>query len=103
MNFLTLIAVLLVSTSAQAAGFFDIPQDLLPKVIAWVVGIQVICFGIGKGLMKIAKVTETKADDTIAAAFSKFAAMLGTFIAKFGWDVPSEVVEKKAEKLGMKK
>jgi len=99
---LIITAIFLSSGMAMAEGFFTIPEGVLPKVVAWVVGIQVICFGLGKGLMMIANVTENTWDNKVAAAVSKVAATLGILIAKFGWDVPKEVVAKKAEKMGLK-
>lgn len=83
----------------ELPAFLNLPEGTMVKVIAWIIGIQAICFGIGKGLTEIAVHTENKYDNMIANGFSKVAWFLGTVIAKFGFGQPKQVTLAQAEKL----
>lgn len=85
--------------AAQAPSWLSLPEGMLPKVIVWVLGLQAICFGIGKGLTEIAAITENKYDNMVANAFTKVSWLLGTAISKFGWSMPKQVIVKEAEKI----
>jgi len=80
-------------------SFFDLPEGFMSKFIVWVVALQALALGIGKGLTEVSKLTENKWDNMAANAFTKVAWFLGSIISKFGWGMPKQVVLKKAEAL----
>lgn len=105
MNFLVCIAMFLFSGIALASdlpSFLNLGEDTMVKVVAWIVGVQAICFGVGKGLTEIAVHTENKYDNMIANGFSKVAWFLGTIISKFGFGQPKQVTLVQAEKIKAK-
>ena len=106
MNHCIAIILFLSSSLAFASdlpGFLNLGEDTMLKVVAWIVGVQAICLGIGKGLTEIAVHTENKYDNMIANGFSKVAWMLGTVIAKFGFGQPKQVTLHQAGKIKAKK
>lgn len=108
MNYFIAIVVFLLSNIALATPapslpeFLNLDTDTLTKVIAWIVGVQAICFGIGKGLTEISVHTDNKYDNMIANGFSKAAWFLGTIISKFGFGQPKQVTLRQAEKIKSK-
>ena len=84
------------------APFFNLPDGMMTKIIAWIVALQALAFGIGKGLTELSKLTENKWDNALANGFTKVAWVLGEIISKFGFSMPKQVVLKQAEKIKAK-
>ena len=84
-----------------AKGFFEtiLSPEFAAKLIALVVGVQLILRGLAEGLTKIAEVTETKADNKVAGWLGEAAWVLGAVIGKFGFGTPKAVITDQAEKL----
>jgi hypothetical protein len=73
--------------------------DFFPKLIAFIVSLQLVLFAVAEALTRISAFTETKWDNDIAKKVSKAAWFLGVMIGKFGYSTPKLVIEEKAKKL----
>lgn len=74
-------------------------SDIAPKLIAFIVAIQLILFAIAEALTRISVFTENKWDNDLAQKLSKISWFLGVVIGKFGYSVPKLVIEEKAKKV----
>jgi hypothetical protein len=78
-------------------------KEFLAKTVAFIIGLQIMLYGISEGLTRIAVITENKWDNKAAAILSQAAWWLGVVIGKFGYSTPKLVIEEKAKKLDEKK
>jgi len=104
MNYLIASVLFFVSGIALAQeSFLGMSEDKATTIIAWIIAVQALCFGLGKGLTELAALTENKYDNMAANGLTKVAWFLGTMISKFGWSMPRQVVLKEADKINAKK
>ena len=73
--------------------------NFFPKLIAFIVSLQLVLFAVAEALTRISAFTENKWDNDLAQKVSKAAWFLGVMIGKFGYSAPKLVVEEKAKKL----
>jgi hypothetical protein len=71
----------------------------LAKVLGFAVTLQVCLRLLAELLIKISAMTETNADNKVAAWVSEAAWVLGVGISKFGYSVPNVIIEEKAKEL----
>lgn len=97
--------IIAASEPQKSANFFEllINGEFIAKLIAFMVAIQIVLYGLSEGLTRISVYTENKWDNKIAEKISSVAWILGLVISKFGYSVPKLVIEEKAKKLGEKK
>jgi hypothetical protein len=77
-------------------------SDFMPKLIAFVVAIQLVLFAVAEALTRISVITENKWDNDLAQKISKVAWFLGVMIGKFGYSTPKLVIEEKSKKVNSK-
>lgn len=89
----------------KAVSFLSLLTDgnMLAKIVAFGLAIQIILYALGEALTRISVYTENKWDNDLAAKVSSIAWYLGLIISKFGYSVPKLVIEEKAKKLEEKK
>jgi len=86
----------------MAADTSEVYGETIAKIIAWVVGAHFMLYGVAEGLTRIAVKTDAKWDNKLASVLSQIAWILGSFLGKFGYSVPKEVLKAKVEKLKAK-
>lgn len=67
------------------------------KILAIMVGVQVILRGLAEGLTRISAWTDDNTDNKIAAYLSQAAWLLGVTLGKFGVSVPTLVIQEAAD------
>ena len=76
--------------------------DFFPKLIAFIVSLQLVLFALAEALTRISVITENKWDNDLAQKISKVAWFLGVMIGKFGYSTPKLVIEEKSKKVNSK-
>lgn len=103
--FLVMIAALFPAKVALAGADVQL-EEFLPflsswpefgKVMAFVVGLQVLLRGLAEGLTRISAMTDNTWDNKVAAVFSQTAWFLGAILGKIGYGEPKLVSDEKVE------
>jgi len=83
---------------AILAGFLaGVPS--LGKMLGFAMTLQICLRLLAELLIKISALTETNADNKVAAWVSEASWVLGLVISKFGYSVPKVIIEEKAKEL----
>lgn len=91
-----------IAADASMPEMLGLSGDFMAKLLAWMVGLQLIFAGVGKGLTEIAVKTDNTFDNKLANFLSKAAWWVGKAVSYFGMGAPKQVVLEKAEQLKAK-
>jgi hypothetical protein len=70
-------------------------SEFAPKLIAFVIAIQLVLYALGEALTRISVYTENTWDNELAKKIAKFSWFLGVIISKFGYSVPKLIADEK--------